>query len=171
MLLGLLSEEPLPVRALLGLFQRKLDAPRPHLVLGCLRVHLQSRLAWESGCNPATWVQSDLTHLFQELHVELKSSFLSAPSTFEEKRVFLHLGENIEQPFSAGVITFISGFSTSDTLIVRKMIFGLWAHETLGVSEVWAAMICSKIYLKERPLRLRTATVVNTPNQRWTLAW
>merc|ERR1719341_893665 len=68
MLLGLLGEEPLPVRALLSLFQRKLDAPRPHLVFGCLRVHL-----------------------FQELHVQLKSRFLSAPSAFKDKRVFLHL--------------------------------------------------------------------------------
>merc|ERR1719341_1613417 len=51
-----------------SLSQRKLDASRPHLVFGCLRIHL-----------------------FQELHVQLKSCFLSAPSAFEDKRVFLHL--------------------------------------------------------------------------------
>merc|ERR1719239_1174945 len=60
-LLGLLSQEPLPVGSLLSLFQSKLNAPRSHLVLGRLRVHL-----------------------LQKLHVKLKSCFFSAPSALED---------------------------------------------------------------------------------------
>merc|ERR1719397_590422 len=60
-LLGLLSQEPLPVGSLLSLFQSKLNAPRSHLVLGRLRVHL-----------------------LQKLHVKLESCFFSAPSALED---------------------------------------------------------------------------------------
>merc|ERR1719285_134598 len=51
-----------------SLFQSKLNAPRSHLVLGRLRVHL-----------------------FQKVHVKLKSCFFSAPSAPEDQRVLLHL--------------------------------------------------------------------------------
>merc|ERR1719285_958414 len=67
-LLGFLSQEPLPVGSLLSLFKSKLNAPRSHLVLGRLRVHL-----------------------LQKLHVKLKSCFFSAPSALEDQRVLLHL--------------------------------------------------------------------------------
>merc|ERR1719285_1095074 len=67
-LFGLLSQEPFPVGSLLSLFQSKLNAPRSHLVLGRLRVHL-----------------------LQKLHVKLKSCFFSAPSAPEDQRVLLHL--------------------------------------------------------------------------------
>merc|ERR550534_76505 len=68
MLLGLLSQEPLPVWAFLCLLQGKLDAPGPHLVLGRLRIHL-----------------------LQKLHVQLKSCLISSSVAFEKQGVFLHL--------------------------------------------------------------------------------
>merc|ERR550525_2073155 len=68
MLLGLLSQKPLPVWAFLRLLQGKLDAPGPHLVLGRLRIHL-----------------------LQELHVQLKSCLISSSVAFEKQGVLLHL--------------------------------------------------------------------------------
>merc|ERR1719225_1300719 len=68
MLLGLLSQKPLPVWAFLRLLQGKLDAPGSHLVLGRLRIHL-----------------------LQKLHVQLKSCLVSSSVAFEKQGVFLHL--------------------------------------------------------------------------------
>ena len=195
MLLSLLSQKPFPVGSLLSLFQSKLNAPRPHLVLGCLRIHLSV-----NELNPHPTLKDPPPHLFQELHVELKSCFVSAPSSFKEKRVFLHLDEKdhtncwnvqlrstkmgrvgkmlkmrldnaymydymvierlqgtldkhfnkVSQQVWLSLITLISGLATSDTLMVRKMIFGLWAQETLGVNAVWAAIILVPKFISER---------------------
>merc|ERR1719346_506922 len=68
MLLGLLSQEPLPVWAFLCLLQGKLDAPGHNLVLGRLRIHL-----------------------LQKLHVQPKSCLVSSSVALEKQGVSLHL--------------------------------------------------------------------------------
>ena len=83
MLLGLLSQEPLPVWAFLRLLQGKLDAPGPHLVLGRLRIHLKGEIEDISSFSSS--------HLLQELHVQLKSCLISSSIAFEKQGVFLHL--------------------------------------------------------------------------------
>ena len=87
MLLGLLSQEPLPVWAFLRLLQGKLDAPGPHLVLGRLRIHLKGKIEEISSFSSS--------HLLQELHVQLKSCLISSSVAFEKQGVLLHLRPNI----------------------------------------------------------------------------